>query len=103
MTGWQTNRENNNKNKKKAAFVKTFLRECRVITIIIVVVKWLLHFSFVLADRRVAEVPWCPLGAPAEELSSCIQWWTPGMTAGSTSEAVRSCSQASPGACRLAQ
>lgn len=96
MTGWQMNRGK----KIKAAFVKT-LRGCCVITIIIIIVKWLLHFSFVLADR--CGVPMVTTGSPAKELSSCIRWWTPDMTVGSTNEVVHSCTQVSPGACRSAQ
>lgn len=45
MTGWQMNREKKIKN--KSSFQKESLRECCVI----IIVKWLLHFSFVLADR----------------------------------------------------
>lgn len=42
MTGWQMKREK--KIKIKAAFCKN-VRECRILTITIIV-KWLLHFSF---------------------------------------------------------
>lgn len=45
---WLANEQGGDKKEKKAAFVKN-IRECRII--IIRRVKWLLHFSFVLADR----------------------------------------------------
>jgi len=47
MTGWQMNER---KNKSSFFCVCKNVRECRVLTITIIV-KWLLHFSFVLADR----------------------------------------------------
>lgn len=59
MTGWQMNRE---KRKNKSSFCKN-VRECRIITITIMV-KWLLHFSFVLADR--CRVPMVTIGSPCK-------------------------------------
>lgn len=58
MTGWQMNREKN-KIKIKAAFRKETLRECRII--IIIILKWLLHFSLFLQTG--AEFLWLPVGA----------------------------------------
>lgn len=56
MTGWQMNREKQTKKQNKSSFCKN-VRECRIITIT-TIVKWLLHFSFVLQTG--AEFPWLP-------------------------------------------
>lgn len=45
MIGWQMKRKK--EKQRKSSFCKN-VRECRIITMI---VKWLLHFRFVLADR----------------------------------------------------
>lgn len=69
MTGWQMNREK--KIKIKAAFRKETLRECRII-IIIIILKWLLHFSLFLQTG--AEFLWLPVGARAslEQLHTMV-------------------------------
>lgn len=52
--------EQRKKIKIKAAFRKETLRECRII-IIIIILKWLLHFSLFLQTG--AEFLWLPVGA----------------------------------------
>lgn len=52
--------EQRKKKKIKAAFRKETLRECRII-IIIIILKWLLHFSLFLQTG--AEFLWLPVGA----------------------------------------
>lgn len=55
--------EQRKKNLKIKAASGKNVRECRIITITIIL-KWLLHFSFVLADR--CRVPMVASGSPCK-------------------------------------